>query len=102
MKNLIIILSLFFLSGCVDPFLLSYAGGNVIYNMQYWEHIDTKEKASLKTENDCFDKVTKNNPFSRDKYGQCLYEQGYRFRTNNLLYCFWYMPEKCKDYNKFR
>ncbi|TDQ58961.1 hypothetical protein EDC45_0753 [Mesocricetibacter intestinalis] len=102
MKKIILILSLFILSGCVDPFLLSYGGGHLIDGMQYWEHIDTKEEAPVKVRNDCFDKVNENNSFTEDKYGQCLYDQGYRFRTSNILYCFWYMPERCKDYNKFR
>ncbi|TDQ58962.1 hypothetical protein EDC45_0754 [Mesocricetibacter intestinalis] len=100
MKKFIFILICFCLSGCLDFFL--YRDSYTIDNMAYWEHIDTKEKASLKTENDCFDKVNQNNSFTRDKYGQCLYEQGYRFRTDSILYCYYYMKERCKAYDKYR
>ncbi|QIM68523.1 hypothetical protein SAMN02910354_00180 [Basfia succiniciproducens] len=97
--RVIFFLLFLFLSGCID--LLTYRDSYTIDSMAYWEHVSSKEIASLKVRNDCFDKINKNNGFTQDRYAKCLYEQGYRFKTNSLLYCY-HRKEKCEVYDKYR
>ncbi|EGT76630.1 MAG: hypothetical protein E7J23_10400 [Haemophilus parainfluenzae] len=98
MKFLSIVIISCFLSGCWTMF--TYRESYTIDKMAYWEHRESKVKASAELKNKCFEKIhhIDNN---QDLYAKCIYENGYIFKTNSWLYCY-HRPKDCAIYDKYK
>ncbi|ABY69536.1 hypothetical protein ACQP31_04765 [Actinobacillus pleuropneumoniae] len=86
------------LSGCWTMF--TYRENYTIDSMAYWEHVESKVKASSELKNKCFEKFSHTNNY-KDLYARCIYENGYLFKTTSWLYCY-HKPKECEVYNKYR
>lgn len=98
MRILNVIIFTLLLSGCLS--VITYRESYTIDRMAYWEHKNSKVKASSELKNKCFEKVSY-IPDYQELYAKCIYNHGYVFKTTSWLYCY-HRDKECDVYNKYR